>query len=49
MYIPYCTSQRGVPICNRTEEFFLVNGVESDLKNVWEVGKAKAGLFSMTY
>jgi hypothetical protein len=34
-------------ICDRTEEFFLGNGVEFGLKNAWEVGKAKAGLFSM--
>ena len=47
MRMSYWISQRGVPICDRTEEFVLGNGVESDLKNAWEVGTAKVGLFSM--
>jgi hypothetical protein len=30
--------------CDRTEEFFRGNGVEFDLKNVWEYGEAMAEL-----
>jgi hypothetical protein len=29
------------------EDFFPENGVEFDLKNVWEDGETMAGLFSM--
>jgi hypothetical protein len=28
------------------EEFYLGNNVRFDLKNAWEFGEAKAGLFS---